>query len=565
VQGKFRKVCGLALIVGAGSGIVLVKSYWDIPSGAGADAVRAGSGTSEHRGVGGTGTGAFKHRVTTEPYVSELSQPPYSEPGAPVVVAPVPLPVAASQPSGAEAAPATAATQPASPTSRPTTQPATQPTAQSTAHPATQPAALLTPAPAPEIEPEVPQAKTQSNPEPSATAAPSTEAASQPDESEKSFFEQDGITGDWFGDRKKLVDRGIDFEGSLQAASTKTLSGGTDTAGIGSGYKMSINLTLDAEKLLDVKGGTFFIDFRTMDGKTNSLDGAFQSTSLVYTPDRVQISELWYEQKLLDDKLRIKLGKIDANTEFAYVANGSEFLNSSMSYSPTILDFPTDPDPSTGIVAFVYPNENLYAGAGIFDGALLEGYQTGDLGPATLFGPPASLFFIGEAGAKWTTASHQDGRIGIGVWSHTGQFARFDGGNDNGSAGPYLVIDQTIWRKNPDVDGDTQGIAAFFQYGYADPAVSAVQQHIGAGLTWTGAIPGRDSDMFGVGATWVDFSQAPGSGYDDGGELAVETFYKVVLTPWFSFKPDLQIVNNPGGVSGRRAAVVGILSALITF
>jgi porin len=403
------------------------------------------------------------------------------------------------------------------------------------------------------------------------TPPPTTQAAggesgfpsSQPAEEPKTFWTQDRMTGDWGGLRTKLEDRGVKIDGSMTIAGDKTFKGGTSTAGNAESYKLSIGVTADLQKLANINGGSTYVNFQATDGKTNTLDGAFQVTDQAYIPRRVQVSELWYQQNLFDGKLRLKVGKIDANTEFAFTANGSEFVNSSMSYSPTILHMPTNPDPSTGLLGFVYLNDHLYAGVGMFDGSGADGISTGDRGPATLF--EHSLFFIGEVGAKWTTSAHQDGRVGVGAWGQTAHFARYDGGTDDGTSGMYVVADQMFWRMHSELDGDSQGIAGFFQYGYADPAISPVEHHVGGGLTWTGMIPNRGSDIFGVGPTWVDFSHEPGAKFDDTGELDVEGFYKVMLTPWFSIKPDLQFLHNPGGVAGRPDTVVGSVQASLTF
>jgi porin len=377
----------------------------------------------------------------------------------------------------------------------------------------------------------------------------------------KPFSQWQRLTDDWFGWRPTLDDQGITIQASIGTAFGKVFRGGTDTSSVGYSYLFNLNVTVDTQRLLDWKGGTVFANFRNQNGKQHSLDGAFQGTSHVYSLERTQISELWFEQVLLDGMLRFKAGKIDANTEFAYVANGAEFLNDSMSYSPTIRDFPTDPDPAIGGVAFAYPNEHIYVGLGVFDGAGHEGVNTGTQGPATFFGAPADLFLIGEAGLKWSAEGRRDGRLGLGIWRHTGTFSRFDGGFDSGASGPYLVFDQTLWNENPEAKGDQQGVGLFFQYGHADSAVSIVQHHVGGGLAWKGAIAMRDDDIFGVGASWVRFTDAPAAGVTQRDELVVETFYKIRFNGWLSIKPDLQFIHNPG----ERDVTVGTVQMVADF
>jgi carbohydrate-selective porin OprB len=275
---------------------------------------------------------------------------------------------------------------------------------------------------------------------------------------------------------------------------------------------------------------------------------------------RTQLAELWYQQSLWDDRVRIRVGKINANGDFAATANGVSFLNSSMGISPTVLAIPKYPDPALGAQVWVEPNEHLYLGAGIFDGATQAGITTGDHAPTTLFGAPSDLFYIGEAGLKWNLPGGTlHGRAGVGGWHHTGDFARFDGSVDHGASGFYVVVDQAVWREHPDDKEDGQGIGAFFQFGWADENVSPIAEHIGAGAIWTGAIPTRDADVIGLGVTCVVLSGKPGSGFDRSTETAIEWFYKYHLTPWAIIQPDLQYVINPGGLSTRDDSLVAML------
>jgi len=73
--------------------------------------------------------------------------------------------------------------------------------------------------------------------------------------------------------------------------------------------------------------------------------------------------------------------------------------------------------------------------------------------------------------------------------------------------------------------------------------------HLALGAAWTGALPGRDGDAFGVMASYVHFGdEARFAGtFDEDDELAVEAFYKFQLTRWLTLKPDLQYIINPSG------------------
>lgn len=407
-----------------------------------------------------------------------------------------------------------------------------------------------------------PQASPSETPVVSPATVPSTEPASQP----ASLPDKSGhMTGDFLGERAKLEAQGVALDLSLTTYLGNNFTGGANTYRTGFAYELNFGATIDTSKLLNWDGGTFFTNFRAQEGLVHSMDGSFGDTSHLYEPRRIQLLEIWYQQALLDGKINVKFGKIDANEDFDNVANGGDFLNDFATYSATVLAFPTDPDPACGADFFFNPTDNFYVGVGVFDGSLLDGISTGSMGPATLF-DGQSLFVIGEIGARWTLPGARAGRLGFGLWDHTGSIDRLDGsGTVGGTSGPYLSFDQTLWKKNPDDSSDNQGIGLFMLAGYANPNVSEVNAQVSGGLQWTGMIPSRPSDVAGLGAGLLCFSRAPGTGLDEDSETTVETFYKVRVNPWFSVEPDLQYIHNPGGTSAQHDAVAGTVQMIIDF
>ena len=205
-------------------------------------------------------------------------------------------------------------------------------------------------------------------------------------------------TGDWGGFRAWLNERGVDPEVFLTSDASWVASGGADRGGTALRALFDATVTIDGGKLLGVEGARLFADFQVQGGSDGTVDvGDLQGYSNIDGPHRVQLAKVWYEQVLLDRALRFKIGKVDANTDFAYVEHGFRFLNSSFGFSPTVLGFPTYPDPAFGALAFVRPGGGVYLGAGVFDGATQAGVATGPRGPRTLFDDPAGLFAIGEA------------------------------------------------------------------------------------------------------------------------------------------------------------------------
>ncbi len=322
---------------------------------------------------------------------------------------------------------------------------------------------------------------------------------------------------------------GVTFEASITTDWSNNLHGGLNTEGSTFRHLFNGNLILDTDRLMGWQGGTFFLNFQNHNGPDATADdvGDAQAFSNIDADGRTEIAELWFEQVTSDGAIRVKVGKVEANAEFAYVDNGGEFINSSMGFSPAVFVLPTYPDPAMSVNLFVYPTDGFYAGAGLYDGSLNEGVPTGSRGPKTFFEHPADLFVIGEAGLTWGGEGDDlPGRLAAGGWWHTGTFVRFDGMTDEETGGFYIVFDQTLSQEKPGDPDDGQGLGLFLQYGYADADVSMIEHHAGGGLAWTGPIDGRDDDVLGIGVSSVWFSDEPGAGLTDDTETAVELFYK---------------------------------------
>ncbi len=376
-------------------------------------------------------------------------------------------------------------------------------------------------------------------------------------------------TGDWGGSRTALEELGIDFNGSLVSEWSRILEG-ADAQRSGFRFLFDANLALDLGRLAGLEGAGVFLDFQTANAPVGgaAVDG-FQAYSNISIDGSItQLSQCWYEQWLLDRALRVKIGKVDANSEFAYIGSAGAFINASAGFTPAIFAFPTYPDPSTGVNLFVYPTDAFYAGVGVYDGgAAVDGIATGALGPAGFFDDEDSddWFVVGEVGTTLANAGPFDqARIAAGFWWHSGEFARFDGGTEDGTTGFYALAEARAWRPAGDLaEDDERGLWAFLQFGSADDAVSAVAMQFGGGVTMRGTFAGRDADAFGVYASFVEPSGDPLAGFS-GDETVIELFYEWAVTPSLSIKPDIQWISNPGAAGGDDA-IVATLRCTVAF
>ena len=398
----------------------------------------------------------------------------------------------------------------------------------------------------------------------------STTSPAQPAATEPTVTAFTGLTDGWFGARQKLADRGITFDISLTADGTKNLQGGIDTAGSAWRVLFDPSMTIDLKPLAGIEGGTVYAEFQYAQGPNASdkLVGDLQGVDNLdgvpgaHHQNSTQLAAFWYQQTAFDGLLRFKIGKSDANYEFDHSAFAQEFLQQSYGSSATLFTLPTYPDPAFGLDIFVKPTKETQIGFGVYDGSLANGVATGAMGPSTFF-KSHDLFFIGEIDQSWKLGPDQlAGRFGVGGWYSTNTFRKLEGGETAGTGGPYVLVDQAVWRANPTDDHDTRGIGLFVMWGMAEAAIVQFDHNVGGGVTWTGPLDKRPNDILGTGIQAVHFSDDFHAHADF--EVNYELFYRLQLTPWFAVKPDFQYVVNPGG-KGARDAVVFTLRFQMSF
>lgn len=316
-----------------------------------------------------------------------------------------------------------------------------------------------------------------------------------------------------------------------------------------------LNATLDLEKFMGWRGATLFAQHKMKRGANGSgAAGLMQSHSNIDAEDFRAAGEVWLEQRLWNDVLRLKAGRLDFNTEFAGTDNGSAFLNASMGYSPAIAAAPTFPLPITAFNVIVTPREGSQLSVGAFDGR--------DGAPAAADG--VSRFYIGQMSQSWSGGAHAfDGRVSLGAWRHTGMFMASDADDSaepsiHGTGGWYGTVDVTLWRGTTidTTSGDAPTAALFAQVGRGNARVASVDMHRGMGVVTTGVVPHRHADQLGVGitrATWVG-----------GRETISEAFYQAPITAHLTLVADVQRVGH-FDVLGRRTGFIPALRTIVSF
>jgi porin len=365
------------------------------------------------------------------------------------------------------------------------------------------------------------------------------------------------LTGDWGGTRDRLDKAGVDFGVDWVAQGFDNFRGGIRD-GTTAASTLDVNLTLDMGKLEGLTGGTFYADLEDHAGTDPSAElvgDAEKFTKFNYSKF-LQVAEIWYQQVLWAGKVRIKAGKVDANSEYSVIDNGLLFLNSSTQVSPTVLTFPTFPDPMPSADLFLTPADWYYASFGAFYANRSDRFLDFVGSPQAAQFASGGTFLIGETGFKWQRISdwQADGNLRLGAWGDTGTFPRLDSGSARGTDGYYAISNQTLWRPTPKPD-EARGIRLFLEFAVTPGDVSLIDRHWGGGVAWTGPIADRPDDVLGISPQVVRLSG--NARLPEGQERDLEVFYRYQFAGWGSLQPDVQFLSHPGGA--YRNAVVGTL------
>ncbi len=277
--------------------------------------------------------------------------------------------------------------------------------------------------------------------------------------------------------------------------------------------------------------------------------------------------ELWYEQRLFDDKLRIRFGRIDMTAEFdtnAYANDETaQFINFALINTVNI----PFPDYGFGALVLVQPWDWLYAAAGVADAQAdgqTPGIHTGFHGEDYVF----SDFEFGLLPVWKTPWGKLPGGYRFGLWYDPQPKAKYFndlGGRrrtiptKSGDTGFYVNLDQLILKERPADDADSQGLGVFFRYGYAHQDVNPIEHIWSIGCQYRGLIPTRDDDVLAFGVAQGVISDALRA-FGGGGthESIYELYYNIRLLPWLNLTPDFQYIDNSGGGGGRDAFVAGV-------
>lgn len=353
------------------------------------------------------------------------------------------------------------------------------------------------------------------------------------------------------------------------------LSGGVDPRTWSFNSLLLVDLSLDLEKILKIPGAQFGIEFSQFNGQpTNDQAGVVAGYNGLPGPpplNRSQLNQLWWRQRLFDDKLIVRIGKtvptydfnnvlrpLPLQDESLFVPSLSALMYTPVFKNPTLIGaMPGSYNPAHGITLTFAPTNNVYASYGIYDGNQARGEQTG-LNVTPEFN--GYYFMVGEAGYAWRLGSQgMPGTVAVGAWRQAGELAA-GGVREDGAKGIYAFANQRLWLRHPGVDNS--GVSGFFQFGVNDSDTMIADKYVGAGLTAFGLVPGRPHDSMGAGiaASWLNQRLGFRSS-----EVILQSYYQVHVVGDVYLQGYVTHVPNPGASPRLAPATAITMQAVVLF
>lgn len=360
--------------------------------------------------------------------------------------------------------------------------------------------------------------------------------------------------GDWGGTRSALAAHGLDAEFLITSDLLGVADGGV-SRGFATPTRFDIGLKLDTATAGWWHGGSLQLSFMGTAG--NSLSrraGDMQVVSNVEGENTLIVYEANYEHRWLDNRVSLLVGLHDLNSEFYVLEHAGLFLNSSLGIGIEVAQVGTSIFPTTapGARLQIKPTAETYAMAAIYDGR--PGSSKSPFGTHVAFEHGDGLFGIAEAGLVGAKKHYY--KLGLGGWYHTREFRDIAARTRDDNRGIYAIGEKDLWRAE-----DGRGVGVFGQLGFAPGDRNQIATYAGGGLTWTGAVPGREADVLGLAVAHARNGDRfrrlnPGS---ERAETTIEATYQIQPLPWLSLQPDVQYVVNPSTDSSiDNAFVVGL-------
>jgi porin len=404
--------------------------------------------------------------------------------------------------------------------------------------------------------------------------------------------------GDWWGIRNGLSDDGVNFSLTY----TNNIAG-NPVGGMSQGATYTDNvgfgIQLDFEKLIGWQGASMIVSGLNRSGTSLSEQyiGNQFTVQQVYGGQTAMFYALLLEQKILDDRVALKIGRFSTGDDFASSPLYWLYMNNGIDGNPQALPvntaFSAYPWAVWAARLLVRPTEETEIKLGVYqasDRIFDRAYHGLDwsIRPndgvllISQFGWSPEFFrrpVAPEAGSTTTKNTRSPGsskksfaadpleskgypgNYWFGFYFSPWSYPEFGSANSAANAyGFYWHADQMIFQESP---GSDQGLTLWSAFVLSPQQnIAKLPFQVNGGLAYKGLIPHRDDDYTIFGVVYGKFSEnyaesiaVTGAGFPNY-ELVFEWGYRIQMTQFAYVQPDVQWVINPGGTGNIPNALV---------
>jgi porin len=355
---------------------------------------------------------------------------------------------------------------------------------------------------------------------------------------------------------------------------------GNTTGGVAQGHtnvgQFNFGADIDLARAMNITGGSFHVTvYRDYGhGLNHDVSGTFTKQQYIYKNEfnRLHLGLFAYEQKLLDNRLDIIVGRLGTTSYYAHLATNCQFqagvhcgvprvVNAEAGYS--LLPSATwggnvryRPTPDTYVETGVYEVNPTTSSSNGMDFSIAD--ATGVTVPFELGWARTNLAttrypFELKFGGYVSTAPRNDPYYNVAGRSRGlyGGSARQVNGNRDGI---YLMGDRVIWRPDP---LRTENINLFGGIVQQLEQQEIMRQQIYGGFVWTGPFRHRPQDTVGFSASYFNLApreveylrdariKAGGSGTNNPHEFTFELNYGWQVARGIELMPNVQYIIHP--------------------
>ena len=410
------------------------------------------------------------------------------------------------------------------------------------------------------------------------------------------------MTGDWGGERTKLIEQGIDIKADYVGEMGYNAKGGYNDDKTGRySDQFGLGVALDLQKLWGWDNTQAKIQLTNRNGQNISNDrigdpraGTLSSSMEVYGRGHmVRLTQFWIQHQMFDNKLDVKLGYFgegeDFNT-FPCDFQNLSFCGSQVgNYVNTWYNWPV----SQAAIRVKYNiTPELYAQIGAYNqnpsqlehgnGFKLSGSGTkGTVIPVELVWSPKVNNLPGEYRVGYYKSAADAPDVREDVNGNDAVITRADFRTRSSKKGYWFVAQQQLTTHNGDA---SRGLNIAANATFHDKETNLVDNYQSLMLVYKGPFDARPKDDVGIGVARLHVNDdvkknsqllnaANGvSDYDNPlytpireTEYNVELNYGFHVTNWLTVRPNLQYVVQPGGVDKVDNALVAGLKIQSTF